>query len=174
MIHGFRTQIVLGALGALLLTGSATAADVKLAVVDQRRALISSNEGRKAEKVLKALMEKKREQIEPLERDLKRKEEEFESQKYVLSRTALEERKLELLKQQRDLERSMREAQDELEIEQRKLMQPILKQVEKALEEIGKDKDFTVILEKASPGVVYAHDSVDITDLVIQKLNDND
>ena len=46
--------------------------------------------------------------------------------------------------------------------------------MEKALEEIGKDKDFTVILEKASPGVVYAHDSVDITDLVIQKLNDND
>ena len=119
-------------------------------------------------------MEKKREQIEPLERDLKRKEEEFESQKYVLSRSALEERKLELVKQQRDRERSMREAQDDLEIEQRKLMQPILKQVEKALEEIGKDKDFTVILEKASPGVVYAHDSVDITDLVIQKLNDND
>jgi outer membrane protein len=171
-IHGFRFRLVLGTLAGLLVAGSAGAADqVRIAVVDARRAMVSSDEGRAAEKMLKSLLEKKRTQIEPREADLKRQEEEFESQKYVLSRSALEERKLELVKQQRDLERSMREAQDDLELEQRKLMQPLLKKIEEALEEIGKEKKFTVILEKSSPGVVYVEESLDITDLVIRKLN---
>ena len=171
-IHGFRYWIVLGGLAGLLLAGSALAADsIRIAVVDQRRAVASSNEGRKAEKLLKSLMDKKRNQLGPLEQELKRQQEEYESQKYVLSRSALEERKLDLLKQQRDLERSMREAEDELEVENRKLMQPLLKQMQKDLAEIGKEKDFTIILETASPAVLYAEESIDITDLVIQKLN---
>ncbi len=172
-IHGFPFQIAIATFAGLLLAGSAAAAEsVRIAVVNQQRALASSNDGRAAEKTLKSLMEKKRTQLEPLEQELKRQREEFESQKYVLSRSALEERKLDLLKRQRDLERSMREAEDELEIENRKLMQPLLKRIETALSELGKEKDFTVILETKSAAVLYAEESIDITDLVIQKLND--
>ena len=146
--------------------------EFKVAVVDGRRALISSSQGRAAEKKLKALMDSKKKQIEPLEAKLKRDEEEFASQKYVLNQETTEARQLELLKQRRDLERMMREAQDDLEIEQRKLMQPMLKEVEDVLKKIGKEKGFTMILEKTSPGVLYASDSLDITDIVIQQLNE--
>ncbi len=171
-IHGFSFQIAIATFAGLLLAGPVAAADsVRIAVVNQQRALASSNEGRAAEKTLQSLMQKKRTQLEPLEQELKRQREEFESQRYVLSRSALEERKLDLLKRQRDLERSMREAEDELEIENRKLMQPLLKRIESALSELGKEKDFTVILETKSAAVLYAEESIDITDLVIQKLN---
>ncbi len=171
-IHRFRSEIVIVACAGLLLAGPAAAAEsVRIAVVNQQRALASSNEGRAADKTLQALMQKKRTHIEPLEQELKRQREEFESQKYVLSRSALEERKLDLLKRQRDLERSMREAEDELEIESRKLRQPLLKRIESALSELGKEKDFTVILEMKSAALLYAEESIDITDLVIQKLN---
>ncbi len=174
-IPGLRSRIVLGALAGLLLASSAAAAEsLRIAVVDQQRALNSSREGRAAEKILKSLAEKKRTQLEPVKRELERQGEEFQSQKYVLSRSALEERKLDLLKQERDLERSMREAQDDLEIEGRKLMQPLLKKIDQALQELGKDKDFTVILEKSDAAVLYAEESIDITDLVIQKLNEKD
>ncbi len=172
-IHRFRYEIVIAACAGLLITGSAAAAEsVRIAVVNQQRALASSNDGRAAEKTLQSLMQKKRTQLEPLEQELKRQREEFESQRYVLSRSALEERKLDLLKQQRDLERSMREAEDDLEIENRKLRQPLLKRIETALSELGKEKDFTVILETKSAAVLYAEESIDITDLVIQKLNE--
>ena len=171
-IHRFSFQIAIVTFIGLLLAGPAAAAEsVRIAVVNQQRALASSNEGRAAEKALKSLMQKKRTELEPLEQELKRQQEEFESQKYVLSRSALEERKLDLLKRQRDLERSMREAEDDLEIENRRLMQPLVKRIEKALSEIGKEKDFTVILETKSTAVLYAEESIDITDLVIQKLN---
>lgn len=171
-IHRFSFQIAIVTFAGLLLAGPAAAAEsVRIAVVNQQRALASSNEGRAAEKALKSLMQKKRTELEPLEQELKRQQEEFESQKYVLSRSALEERKLDLLKRQRDLERSMREAEDDLEIENRRLMQPLVKRIEQALSEIGKEKDFTVILETKSTAVLYAEESIDITDLVIQKLN---
>ncbi|TDJ00510.1 MAG: OmpH family outer membrane protein [Deltaproteobacteria bacterium] len=171
-LHGFSFQIAIAIFAGLLLTGPAAAAEsVRIAVVNQQRALASSNEGRAAEKALKSLIQKKRTQLEPLEQELKRLQEEFESQKYVLSRSALEERKLDLLKRQRDLERSMREAEDDLEIENRRLMQPLVKRIEQALSEIGKEKDFTVILETKSAAVLYAEESIDITDLVIRKLN---
>ena len=171
-IHGFSFQIAIVTFAGLLLAGPAAAAEsVRIAVVNQQRALASSNEGRAAEKALKSLMQKKRTELEPLEQELKRQQEEFESQKYVLSRSALEERKLDLLKRQRDLERSMREAEDDLEIENRRLMQPLVKRIEQALSEIGKEKDFTVILETKSTAVLYAEESIDITDLVIKKLN---
>lgn len=171
-LHGFSFQIAIAIFAGLLLTGPAAAAEsVRIAVVNQQRALASSNEGRAAEKALKSLIQKKRTQLEPLEQELKRLQEEFESQKYVLSRSALEERKLDLLKRQRDLERSMREAEDDLEIENRRLMQPLVKRIEQALSEIGKEKDFTVILEIKSAAVLYAEESIDITDLVIRKLN---
>ncbi len=171
-IHRFSFQIAIVTFAGLLLAGPAAAAEsVRIAVVNQQRALASSNEGRAAEKALKSLMQKKRTELEPLEQELKRQQEEFESQKYVLSRSALEERKLDLLKRQRDLERSMREAEDDLEIENRRLMQPLVKRIEKALSELGKEKDFTVILETKSTAVLYAEESIDITDLVIKKLN---
>ena len=171
-IHRFSFQIAIAIFAGLLLAGPAAAAEsVRIAVVNQQRALASSNEGRAAEKALKSLMQKKRTELEPLEQELKRQQEEFESQKYVLSRSALEERKLDLLKRQRDLERSMREAEDDLEIENRRLMQPLVKRIEQALSEIGKEKDFTVILETKSTAVLYAEESIDITDLVIRKLN---
>jgi outer membrane protein len=171
-VRGFGLELVLGTFAAILAATPASAQEVKIAVVDGRRALISSNEGRAAEQQLKTLVDRKKSQIEPMEAELKRQEEEFETQKYVLSSGAAEDRKLELIKRQRDLERRMREAQDELEIEQRKLMQPMLKKVEAALQQIGKEKEFTVILEKSSPGVLYTAETLDITDLLIQKLNE--
>ncbi len=170
-IQLWSTAILLAGLGLPLVPAPASAQEVRIAVVDARRALITSNQGQQAEKQLKTLVDKKKAEIEPLEKELKRKEMEFESQRYVLSASVAEERKLELIKEQRDLERSMREAQDELEIAQRKLMKPMLRKVEEALTQIGKEKSFTVILEKSSPGLLYTAEALDITDLVIQRLN---
>ncbi|MFQ5515660.1 MAG: OmpH family outer membrane protein [Myxococcota bacterium] len=153
-------------------SGPVCAEEARIAVVDGRRALIASNEGRAAEKALKRLMDEKKKAIEPEEAELKRLQEEFETQQYVLSPTAAQDRKLELIKRQRDLERRIREAQDDFELEQRKLMQPLLAEVEKIVRELGEQKGFALVLEKSSPGVLYTADALDITDLVIERLNE--
>ena len=39
------------------------------------------------------------------------------------------------------------------------------------VEEIGKNKGFLLILEKREAGIVYAPDTIDLTDQVIQRFN---
>ena len=105
--------------------------------------------------------------------DEARLRDEYETQKYVLSRDALQEREIELLKHQRNLERDLQEAQEEFEIEQRKLMQPILKHILETVQAIARDRGLVVVLEKTSPGVLFYSETLDITDEVIQRLNES-
>jgi Skp family chaperone for outer membrane proteins len=51
-------------------------------------------------------------------------------------------------------------------------MQPILKAVLNAVSNVARDKGYSVVLEKASPGVLFYSDDLDITDQVIERLNE--
>ena len=164
---------ILGALISLALAPAASFAEEEgIAFVDVRKALFTSMEGRTAQKRFAELQEEKRSMLVPLRDELTRLGEEFERQKYVLSESALSEKRLDLMKRQRDLERDMREAEDELELEQVRLLQPVEKQVIAAIQEIGKEKGFSMILDRGAQGVVYHRDSLDITDLVVKRLNE--
>ena len=164
--------LALGLLPGLVVPAVAEAQDLRLAFIDTRRAVANSKEGKAAEKTLTGLMEKKRDELRPFEEQLKRMQEEYETQRFVLSKEALQERELDLLKRRRDLERDMTAAQEEIEIEERKAMQPILKRIQDVLRDVGKEKGYAMILEKSSPGVLFYEESLDITDLVIQRLNE--
>ena len=164
--------IALGIAASLLLPAAALAQGVKIAVVDTTRAASNSKEGKAAEQRLRSMRETKREEFKPKDEQLKRLRDEYETQKYVLSRDALQEREIELLKLQRNLERDLQAAQEEFEIEQRKLMQPILKNILSTVQQIARDRGFDVVLEKTSPGVLFYSDTLDITEEVIQRLNE--
>ncbi len=159
-------------MGVLLAPAFASAAELKIAFVDARRAVAGSKQGKAAKQQLDNVSEKKRGELRPREEELKRITEEFESQRFVLSKDALQEREITILKKRRDLERDFQSAQEELEIAQRKIMDPLLRDVRAAVQKVGETKGFTVILERGSPGVLYFEDGLDITDLVIQSLNE--
>jgi Skp family chaperone for outer membrane proteins len=154
----------------LLLPAMASAQALKIAFVDTTRAAANSSEGKSADQYLKDLRERKREEFRPKDEKIKRMRDEYETQRFVLSKEALQEREIELMKQQRNLERDLEEAQEEFEIEQRKRMQPILKSILKVVDEIARDESYGVVFEKTSPGVLFYSDGLDITDKVIERL----
>lgn len=156
---------------ALFWPAAASAQSVKIAFVDTTRAAANSKEGRAADLYLKNLRETKRDEFRPKDEKLKRMRDEYETQRFVLSKEALQERELELMKTQRDLERDLQAAQEEFEIEQRKRMQPILKSILDVVNDIARDGGYDVVLEKTSPGVLFFSDALDITDKVIERLN---
>jgi outer membrane protein len=164
------TSLALAASAILVLPGLAQAQTV-VAFVDTTRAAANSTDGKAAEQKLKALRDKKRGEFQPQDEKLKRMREEYETQRFVLSREALQEREIEILKTQRNLERDLEGAQEEFEIEQRRLMQPILKSILDVVNQVAKDKGYGLVLEKTSPGVLFYSDQLDITDEVITRLN---
>lgn len=160
---------LLSALSAPLLA----AAEVKVAIVDQRRGILTTDQGKAAQKELEKLAEQRKTKLKPAQDEFQKKQEELESQRFVLSETALEERMLELEKQRRELERDVQAVRDELQVQERKLLKPILEKWGKAVEEIGKEKSFDVILDRSTPGILYHSNALDITDLVIARVNKN-
>ena len=173
-VHNIGRLIALVAAVGILLPALARAQEVKMGFVDSRRAIFSSKSGKAVEDRLTRLMSEKREEFRPREEKLKKLREEFDAQRFVLSQEALQEKQLELQKMRNDIERDMAAAEEELEIEQRKLMDPLLRKALKAVGEVGKEKNFTVILERASPGVLYYEEALDVTDLVIQRPNESE
>ncbi len=165
-----RHASVLGLALGLLLPAAVSAQGHKIAFVDTTRAAANSKAGKAADQFLKDLRERKREEFKPKDANLKRLRDEYETQRFVLSRDALQERELDLLKVRRGLERDLEEAQEEFEIEQRKRMQPILKSILRVVNDVARDGGYDLVMEKTSPGVLFYSDKLDITDQVIERL----
>ena len=172
MLRTLRSSIATGLVLGVLGPAAIAEAELKVGFVDPRRAVMSSARGREGEEILAKLVDQKKKQMEPREKEFRRLTEELEAQKFVLSKDALEERQIEVVKLRRDLEREMQEAQEDLQIEERKMLAPLLKDLEAAIREVGKDKSFDLILDRSNAGVLYYEDGLDVTDLVIKRLNE--
>jgi outer membrane protein len=155
----------------LLAPARGFAAEPKIGFVDLRKAVFSSREGKAAQDQFGKLEEGKAAELRPRQEALRKLEEEYEKQRFVLSPEALQDRKFEIIKQRRDLERDLRAAEDDLQIKQVQLLQPIQKKVAKVVEEVGKQNGFTMIVDKGTQGLLFWSESDDITELVVQRLN---
>ena len=161
----------LGLALALLLPALPAAAEFKLALGDRQRALLSSDKGKEAEKTLSQLQDKKKKELEPRSNQCKKVQEDAESQKFVLSDDAMQEKVIEFQRCQRDLERDVQAAKDEIVVQQQKLLGPLAKKLEEVVTALSREKEFDLVLDRSTPGVLFAPDGLDVTDLVIKRLN---
>lgn len=172
-VFGIRTFGVLTLLTVLAVSLPAQAADAsKMGIVDMQRVVANSRDGKAAEKKLNDLLTKKREQFKPQEEQFQKLRGELESQQFVLSPEALEERQIELAQLKSKLERDLQAAQEEVQIERRKMLAPLLRRIQEVIAAIGKTEGFVMIVERQQPGVLYFNESLDITEMVIKNLND--
>jgi len=163
--------LVLAALPQGASAQAAEPARPRIGFVDQRKAVFSSKEGKDAEQRFTQIVEQRSGKLRPQREELQKLQEEYEKQKYVLSEEALQERRIDIMRRQRELERDSKELEEDLQIEQVKLLQPIQKQIEEAIQQIGKEQSLTLIIDKNMGGLLYYDESLDMTELLIQKLN---
>jgi Skp family chaperone for outer membrane proteins len=69
------------------------------------------------------------------------------------------------------IQNKMKELEDQLKVDQKRLEGPLTAKLVDIIEEIGKTKGFTMILRRGTPGVLYTREALDITDMVIEKYN---
>ena len=162
---------LLAGLGSPFFAGAAHAADSIVAVVDRGRVISTCEAGKAAKKDLEALQEKKQNALAPMEQELDKLTQDFESQKFALSQDALEERRITIARKKSALERAVEEAREELAIAERKALQPIVQKVDGLLSQIGKERGLVMIMERSDPVLLYYNEALDITDVVIERLN---
>jgi len=167
-----RKTIFLLALGAVLAVG--TAADnepVKIAVVDLDQALNSTDEGKSAREEITRKQRDAQAKLQPQIEKFKQMEEELKSKKFVLSEEALYQKQLDLLELKNEIDSQGKELEGKLKLDLERLVAPLRKKMVEIVQGIGRDQGFTLIVERGTPGLLYAREALDITDTVVQQFN---
>ena len=143
--------------------------EMRIAVVDMQRALIDTNDGRRAKAQLKKLFDARQEQLNSRQEALKRLKEDIEKQKNVVSREALEKRMSEYQAEFVKLQQTYMEDQQFLAQKEAELTKGILVNLQGVVRQIGTADGYTAILDQGA--VVWSRGDLDLTDRVIQEYN---
>jgi outer membrane protein len=147
---------------------SAQATVAKIGIFDLQRAINNSKKGQAAKSKLTTKYERMQNELKNSETELQRLQKELETQTSMLSAEAKYEKEKTLKRKLRDFQDKYRDYTEEMKKSEMQDTQPIVNEILKAANQIGKEQGFTLILEAQKAGVIYAPDALDITDQVVR------
>ena len=168
---------------ALLLTGwvapaaAAEAGSVKIAVISIQEVLERSSAGREARRRLEAEVDKHRSGLQREQAALEALRDEIDKKSSVWSDQVRTDKEREFQRRLREFEASNEDAQLAVQQQERTLMEPILQELDKIIEEFGRKNGYALILEytmkglRSRTGLLYAADSLEISEQVRQELD---
>jgi outer membrane protein len=165
------TAVRLAVLTLALAVAPAARAEFKLGYVDFQRALRETDEGKATTANLKRDFDEKQKVLTARSEEVKRLQEDLQRQGALLTPEAK-------LAKGAELERKMMEAQElymklqqELSVKERDAMRPLNDKMIGLAREIAQADGFTVVVDRGESGIIYAPDSLDLTNELIRKYN---
>ncbi len=153
-----------------LLTVAATArADSRVGVCDLRGALMRTEEGLKAAATLQNYTKKRQGEVDSLQDELKREQEDIKQQTVLLSRRAYQRRLEHWQRRMLAVQDRFIQFNKELATKQQELIGPLEQKLMGAVRRAASRKGFELVVDKAAVG--WNDPSLDITDLVVQLYN---
>ncbi len=155
-----------------LFLSSAHAADFKIGSVDLQKVLSSSNAGKSAQKEFENDRKKLQEKINDKKSDWDKSNQGYQKQKDSLNEKARAEKEEQLLGQEKELKRTFQDAEESLRRRNAQLVSTMMEKVKKIVDEYGKSAGYTVILERNGQSVLFLDSSIDITEIIVKKLDE--
>ena len=160
-----------------LSVNAAEAAEIKIGTISLQQIIMTSKAGSEAQKTLeqkasefKGKLEKEGQELETLRQDIEKKSS-------VWSNEVRGEKERDYQKLLRSFQVKQEDAQYELKQLESKVMGPILQDLHEAIQKVGKENGYTIILENSRKGIqsqiglMYADDALDVSDLVMKELD---
>jgi outer membrane protein len=167
-----RSSLLVGCVVIILsLALPAAAQELTIAVIDVQRVVTESDPGKQALQKLKELQDAKVDEGRVLQQTLAGLQEQMAKQRFTLSEERLAEMNKQLEDGQIALQRFQDDAERELDEARRRELGSLEGRIIPVINQVGVERGFTVIFNKFQSGLVYADDSVDITDEVIRRFN---
>ncbi len=176
MRSSLRTKLPFWVLGLVLAigigaqTGAQTQAN-EIAVVDLDKAINATEQGKAAREELSRKKRTAEQELEPMVERFKSLQKEIEDKRFVWNEDKLRAKQLDLAELQNKIENKQKELEGQLKVDYERLVGPLRSKISSIVEEIGKDQSFIVVLERNTPGLLYTRETLDITDVVIQRFN---
>jgi len=152
----------------------AMAADLKIGFIDSERIFAEYQGTNQAQTEFEADITQWNQELETRKRDLEKLAEEYQSQSLILSEAKKREREEELQRKRSELDAFVQEIWGPTgKVAQRneQLTRPIVEKIREVLNDIGKEQNFSIIFDAIDGNVVYADQALDLTDLVVERLN---
>ena len=149
---------------------SGFAADLKLGIMNVQQIIVTCDAGKAAKGRFDAKMKELQGKFKGEEDSLKALQEEIKKKSSAWSEEKKTEKVREFQKDGRELQAKTEEARFEMKQLQDKELEPILKALEEVVNKYGKDNGYTAIMDGKN-GVVFYDPAIDITDIIVKKLN---
>ena len=171
-LGGRRWLGVVAAAGMLMASESrAVDSPVKVGVVDIQAVIAQSREGQAARNKVAAEAAEKQKDISAKEGEIKQMDAELQKQSPVLSDAAKKEREEEIRRRLRDLKRLTEDFNRDLGKRETELINDLLRDVTAVIRDYGKEKGYSLIVERGQGGVIYGSDSADLTKEILERYN---
>ena len=147
------------------------AAQSKVAVIDVQRVVTESDPGKEAIQKLKAISDAKVQEGQSLQQEAATLQEQYNKQRFTVSEERLAAMTKELEDKTIAIRRFEDDAKRELDEARRRELGGLEQRILPIIDQIGKERGYTLIFNKFQSGLVYADETVDITDDVITRFN---
>jgi Skp family chaperone for outer membrane proteins len=149
----------------------APAGPLRIAVIDTEKILLSSAAGKKAMADLKKLQEAKENDLRARAQELKDLQAKINDGRLSLAQDKLAD----MAKQAEEKDIQLRRAQDDANRELTKKRDDMLAQIDErvmpVINQVGHELGYTLIFRKFESGLIYADEAIDITGVIIQRLD---
>lgn len=142
---------------------------IKIGYIDIQRVISESQAGKRAKERFQAQVKKAEADILKERQDIERLKSDLDKKGPLLKEEERRNMESDLQKRSINLQRSMSDHQQELQVKNNEMMSEILKELERIVNEVGKAEKFTMILERSQ--ILYSDQGIDITNKVIETYN---
>mgnify|MGYP001192625276 CR=1 FL=1 len=170
----FFNKLLLSLFALILLSSAINAEEsknLKVAIVNFQRLVVESDLGKQYLKTAKSSIEKKQKILSKLEDQVRNMRDKFEEQKLVLDEKARDEKGEDLAYKITELRRKREDFEADVKIEDSKFQRDIMRNAMKAVKVVSEQLGFDIVISSQSPGLMYLNPSLDITDKVLEQLN---
>ena len=162
---------VLGVLGALFLGAAPAAAQgIKIGFVNSQKILAEAPGVAQVQQTLQAEMTRMRAPLDSMEQRLNAANTAFQQQQATLTPAAREQRQNELQQQFAAYQQRGQQLQEQAQQRQAQLVQPVMQQINAAIEALRREGAFTLIVDSSQGGIVTVDPALDLTDRVLQRM----
>ena len=150
---------------------AAQAQDMKIGVVDLDQAIGATAEGKAAREELERKMRDAELDAQPMIERYRSLTEEYQKKSVVLSPEKLREMQLDITELENQIKLKESELQNRLQLDRQRLVEPLMQKLQATVDQVGRDKGYSLVLIRGAPGVLYYKEALDITDLDIEQFN---
>ena len=143
-------------------------------LVDMQKAIDGSDIGKTAKSRMDAEIKKQEQELEKKKAEIDRTKADLIKQSSLLSAEAAEEKRVQLEQKNRELQRSVDDARQNLTRKNGAEIEKVVREIDLAVKELSREGGYQVVLERDPRFVLYASERYDLTDEVVKRLNEKD